>query len=350
MRRLPIYFLIDVSESMVGEPIKQLERALTEIIGKLRQDPQALETAYVSIIAFAGKAKTLTPLVDLATFYLPQIPIGSGTSLGAGLEQLCDDIEANVQKTTAQKKGDWKPIVFLITDGKPTDNPIAGINRWKAISQHDDSLIVITLGKNADMQVLSKLTPHLLSIDRLDDSTINSFTNWLSASVSTHSQMLVEKSACLGVSLAKNDNNLLVVDDPDEFIVSDPDFVIIAAKCSQSMLPYLIKYSRPDMTGFEEFLNKQQQFQMHGVYALDARYEEMSLPSASNEKVNTRFLSGACGCPHCGNLFGFAMCRCGGIMCIDASGDAVCPHCDTVLQFDMSSDASSNFDVTRGRG
>ena len=28
MRRLPIYFLIDVSESMVGEPIKQVENGM----------------------------------------------------------------------------------------------------------------------------------------------------------------------------------------------------------------------------------------------------------------------------------------------------------------------------------
>ena len=50
MRRLPIYFLIDVSESMVGEPIMQVEDGISTIIKELRSDPYALETAYISII------------------------------------------------------------------------------------------------------------------------------------------------------------------------------------------------------------------------------------------------------------------------------------------------------------
>ncbi len=59
MRRLPIYFLVDVSESMVGTPIEQVQEGMRTIIQNLRVDPYALETVFVSIIAFAGKAKVL---------------------------------------------------------------------------------------------------------------------------------------------------------------------------------------------------------------------------------------------------------------------------------------------------
>ena len=59
MRRLPIYFLIDVSESMVGEPIIQVEKGMRNIIQELRTDPYALETVFVSVIVFAGKEKEL---------------------------------------------------------------------------------------------------------------------------------------------------------------------------------------------------------------------------------------------------------------------------------------------------
>ena len=82
MRRLPVYFVLDVSESMVGENIKKLEDGLNSIIRVLRQDPHALETVYVSVIAFAGKAKTIVPLIEVASFYPPKLPIGGGTSLG----------------------------------------------------------------------------------------------------------------------------------------------------------------------------------------------------------------------------------------------------------------------------
>ena len=65
MRRLPIYFLIDVSESMVGDPVEQVQDGIATIVKALRADPYALETVLVSVIAFAGKAKKLTPLLEL---------------------------------------------------------------------------------------------------------------------------------------------------------------------------------------------------------------------------------------------------------------------------------------------
>ena len=85
MRRLPVYFLIDVSESMVGEPIKQVQDGMRSIIQELRTDPYALETVFVSVFAFAGKARTLQPLTELYKFYPPVFPVGGGTSLGAAL-------------------------------------------------------------------------------------------------------------------------------------------------------------------------------------------------------------------------------------------------------------------------
>ena len=85
MRRLPIYFLIDVSESMVGDPIQQVEEGLATIIKTLKTDPTAIETVWVSIIVFAGQAKTLVPLQELISFYPPKFPIGSATSLSKGL-------------------------------------------------------------------------------------------------------------------------------------------------------------------------------------------------------------------------------------------------------------------------
>ena len=123
MRRLPVYFLVDVSESMVGAPIQQVQDGMRMIVQELRTDPYALETAYISVIAFAGKAKCVSPLTELYKFYPPTFPIGGGTSLGNALEFLMDDMDKTLVRTTTEQKGDWKPIVFLFTDGNPTDNP-----------------------------------------------------------------------------------------------------------------------------------------------------------------------------------------------------------------------------------
>ena len=75
MRRLPIYFLVDVSESMVGEPIEHVQNGMKKIMKELRVDPSALETAFVYVIAFAGKAGSLAPLTELYKFYPPTYPV-----------------------------------------------------------------------------------------------------------------------------------------------------------------------------------------------------------------------------------------------------------------------------------
>lgn len=56
------------------------------------------------MIAFAGKAKSVTPLTELYKFYPPTFPIGGGTSLGAALNFLMDDMDKSLVKTTLEKK------------------------------------------------------------------------------------------------------------------------------------------------------------------------------------------------------------------------------------------------------
>ena len=51
-RRLPVYLLLDVSGSMAGDPIEAVKHGVRALISELRGDPQALETAYLSVITF----------------------------------------------------------------------------------------------------------------------------------------------------------------------------------------------------------------------------------------------------------------------------------------------------------
>ena len=175
MRRLPIYFLIDVSESMVGEPIKQVENGMRQIVQELRTDPYALETACISVIVFAGKAKSLSPLTELYKFYPPVFPIGGGTSLGGALNFLMDDINKNVVKTTEEQKGDWKPIVFLFTDGTPTDNPSAAFARWNKDYRRKANLVAISIGNNVNTQLLGQISDNVLRLNNTDEMSFKAF-------------------------------------------------------------------------------------------------------------------------------------------------------------------------------
>ena len=85
MRRLPVYLLLDTSGSMAGEPIEALKNGVQIMIGTLRQNPQAIETAFISIITFDNTANQIIPLTDLASFQMPDIKATGVTALGDAL-------------------------------------------------------------------------------------------------------------------------------------------------------------------------------------------------------------------------------------------------------------------------
>ena len=105
-RRLPVYFLIDVSESMVGEPLRKVEEGMADIIKGLKTDPNAIETVWISVVVFAGSAKTLVPLQEIVQFYPPRFAVGSGTSLSKGLGHLMYELRRSFVATTYEQKGD----------------------------------------------------------------------------------------------------------------------------------------------------------------------------------------------------------------------------------------------------
>ena len=89
MRRLPVYLLVDVSGSMHGEPIESVKNGLQLLVAALRKDPQALETAYLSVITFGSSAQQIVPLTELSAFNMPEISAGGCTVLGEALQLVC---------------------------------------------------------------------------------------------------------------------------------------------------------------------------------------------------------------------------------------------------------------------
>ncbi|SMC28367.1 Uncharacterized conserved protein YegL, contains vWA domain of TerY type [Andreprevotia lacus DSM 23236] len=186
MRRLPVYLLLDASGSMSGEPIEAVKTGVQTLISTLRQDPYALETAYLSVITFDSSARQVAPLTELSTFQSPKISASGTTALGEALALLADRLEGEVIKSTAEVKGDWKPLVFIMTDGVPTDDWQRGLEKLKKV--RTGIIVACAAGQDADTSVLKQITEAVVRLDTADGSTIKAFFKWVSASVSTGSQ------------------------------------------------------------------------------------------------------------------------------------------------------------------
>jgi uncharacterized protein YegL len=350
MRRLPVFFVLDCSESMVGENLKKMEDGILGVVRALRVDPHALETVFISVIAFAGVARTIAPLVDVVSFYPPRLPLGGGTSLGTALSTLMAEIDRSVIKTTPDRKGDWKPIVYIFTDGRPTDDPSQAIMRWKAEYASKATLIAIGLGKSADFEALQRLTETVIVFEDANEGDFKKFINWVTASVVAQSRSVGEGKGVSELPIL-DESVMRIIKEPATAQVDDA-CVTLVGRCQKTRRPYIMKYDRVRQdVGTRDFKYSVSRFEIAGCYPLDEEYFSWSDPRFIDSKVNTSELVGSPGCPHCGNYTAFAVCGCGKLMCINGPGTGTCPWCDKQVDFSQNSaDDEHGFDVSRGRG
>lgn len=182
MRHLPVYILIDTSGSMKGEPIESVKVGLADMIATLRQDPYALETVCISIITYDRDVKQILPLTELENLQLPDIvtPESGPTHTGLALKMLCDKIDVEVKKGTPEQKGDWRPLLFLMTDGRPADLQLYREMIPKVHSMNFASIVACAAGPKAKTELLQELTNQVFRLDTMDATSFKKFFVWVS--------------------------------------------------------------------------------------------------------------------------------------------------------------------------
>lgn len=200
-RRLPVYLLLDCSGSMTGEPIEAVRQGIKALLSDLRGDPQALETAYLSVITFSSGAQQVCPLTELISFQEPTLTASGSTALGEALQLLQQSIEREVRKSSSTQKGDWKPLVFLMTDGQPTDSWETAADQVK--QKRIGNIIACAAGPGADTSILKRITEIVVELKTLQPDQLKAFFKWVSSSIKSTSQSVAQVAADnAGVNLA----------------------------------------------------------------------------------------------------------------------------------------------------
>lgn len=181
-RRLPVYLLIDTSGSMKGEPIESVKVGIETMLSSLRNDPYALETVNISIITYDRDVNQLLPLTPIDELQMPEIvtPESGPTHMGAALEMLLEKVDREINKGSLEQKGDWMPLLFLMTDGKPSDIQVFKSVVPKVKASRFATIVCCAAGPKAKTDELRMLSDKVYQIDTLDNSTLMKFFTWVS--------------------------------------------------------------------------------------------------------------------------------------------------------------------------
>ena len=196
-RRLLTYICIDTSGSMRGEPIEAVNAGLQALLASLRQNPYALESVHLTITTFDSEIKDVLPLTPLEQVTLPEIvcPDSGATFLGAALEHIAHAVQRDRITSSGEQKGDWRPILIILTDGKPTDLLAYSEAIPLIKSLGFGNIVACAAGPKADASYLKQLTDTVASLDTMDASAFAKFFQWVSAAVASSSVSVGAPSA-----------------------------------------------------------------------------------------------------------------------------------------------------------
>lgn len=195
MRRLPVYLLLDTSGSMAGAPIQALRLGVEQFKKEVDSDQFAKESVYMGVITFGGEAdfvtKGLISFEDfMVSFHTDSLSATANTPLGQALWLLVESLDKDVKSSVkGGEKGDWKPLIFILTDGEPTDEWQEP--RQKILERQNKRVInVITVGcgPRLNQQNLKDIAiGPTFNMDN-DDASFKKFFQWVSTTTKSVSR------------------------------------------------------------------------------------------------------------------------------------------------------------------
>lgn len=156
--RVPCVLLLDVSGSMAGEPITQLNQGLQVYREQLLDDPLASKRVEAAVVSFGGTVNIVNPFHTAAEFQPPTLEPHGDTPMGEAIQLAVGMVED--RKKTYRENGImyYRPWIFLITDGAPTDEWQEAARKVRE-GEEKKAFSFFSVGvEGANMEVLSEIT------------------------------------------------------------------------------------------------------------------------------------------------------------------------------------------------
>lgn len=158
--RAPCLLLLDTSASMSGPPLEALNEGLTAFKDDLMNDELARRRVEVALITFgSGGARVAQEFITVDEWQPPRLEAGGSTPMGEAMRLGLERLQARKELYKRAGTQYFRPWLFLMTDGEPTD-------RWEEPAQalkREDSqkgLVFFAVGvERANMERLAAIAP-----------------------------------------------------------------------------------------------------------------------------------------------------------------------------------------------
>ncbi len=157
-KSLVIFFLIDTSGSMKGTKMGELNTAMEELMPEIRRVGEADTDVKVAVLTFATHLAWMYPEpISIEEFEWSRLSPAGITNMGAAFEELAIRLSRNSFLNSPSLS--FAPVIFLMTDGYPSDDYKRGLKKLSENSWYRHGLkVALGIGKEANDDMLAEFT------------------------------------------------------------------------------------------------------------------------------------------------------------------------------------------------